>query len=464
MMLMQSCRSESRRRGTVAVIVAVMLTGIMAVVALAVDGGMLMSESRHAQATADAAAMAAACILYKNYPSYIQDGSFPVSAAQQAAYNVAKANGVDPNSSNVHVTVNIPPTSGPYTDASKYPGCVEVILDYQQPRYFSGIFSSFNPAATGGLTLKARAVARGAWTAYKAGIIVLAYSGKATLDNMGNGYFTDVGAPVIVNSNDPAAAYDNGNGYIKAPEYDITGGDAGKTTHLENTSGMYDPSIIYTGVHPTPDPLAYLPAPGQPGAPSIPSAGSITTVNKSGGGKTYTLTPGSYGGNGGPSLPNFTNKDTVIFQQSSAGNDGIYYLVSGGLTANSANLQMDSQSTGGIMIYNAGTGQSDGINLQGNSSSTINLSPLTDGPYKNMMFWQDRNASEDFQVAGNGAFNISGTFYIPGATVKVTGNGGTSLIGSQYVSKELTISGNGNVQIQYDPNKVTPTRILTLVE
>jgi hypothetical protein len=455
---------SERRSGAIAVQFAVLLVILISVLAIAVDGGMLMSERRRAQATADAAAMAAACVLYENYPGYLQTGTFPITSAQQAAYDVASAAGIDHTAAGTTLTVNIPPSSGPYTNQVLYPGCVEVLLTYPEPRSFSNIFSVFNPAATGDLNVSARAVARGAWTSANAGIIVLNYSGKDTFNTQGNGAFTAVGAPVIVNSNNPSAAYDGGNGSVEAPKYLITGGVAGKTTQFLNTNGAYDPSIIFTGVHPTPDPLAYLPAPGQPGALPIPGAGTITKQSNLGGGTTYTLSPGSFGGNGGPNLPNFTNGDTVIFQQSSVGNNGIYYLVSGGFTNNGANLQLDVNSSGGIMFYNAGTGQNDGINLQGNSSSNVNISPLQNGMYKNIMFFQDRAAGEDVQIAGNGTFNLTGTFYVPNALLKITGNGASSMIGTQYISLDLTLAGNGNISIVYNPILAAPTRILSLVE
>jgi hypothetical protein len=52
----------------------------------------------------------------------------------------------------------------------------------------------------------------------------------------------------------------------------------------------------------------------------------------------------------------------------------------------------------------------------------------------------------------------------PDATLKVTGNGGVSNIGSQYVSNDLALAGNGNVNIVYKGPKVARVRILTLVE
>ncbi len=244
---------------------------------------------------------------------------------------------------------------------------------------------------------------------------------------------------------------DTGNGTLKAPEFDITGGYVVSGSGQMLTSPVAN--NILTGVHPTPDPLAYLPEPTQP------PAGTMTKTSLGQGNTQYTLTPGSYS-----NLPNFGSGDVVIFQQASAGNGGIYYLTAGGLNSQGASLTMDPNTTGGIMIYNAGTGTNDKINITGNSSGTVNLSPLTNGPYTGLTIFQARDASEDVQIAGNGNFTIYGTFYASDALLKITGNGAVSNIGSQYVSLDLSLSGNGNVAITWTGQLLARTRIITLVE
>src|SRR5712692_2188230 len=72
-----------RRRGMVAVYVALSMTVLLGISAIALDGGILLAERRHAQATADAAALAAAAELFKNSSG----------TASQSAASVAKANG-----------------------------------------------------------------------------------------------------------------------------------------------------------------------------------------------------------------------------------------------------------------------------------------------------------------------------------------------------------------------------------
>jgi hypothetical protein len=66
-------------------------------------------------------------------------------------------------------------------------------------------------------------------------------------------------------------------------------------------------------------------------------------------------------------------------------------------------------------------------------------------------------------ISGNGAFDVTGTFYTANALMNVTGNGAAQ-IGSQYISRLLDINGGGGLLIDYDPNSVVPRRILGLVE
>src|ERR1043165_9949533 len=80
-----------RRKGFVAVFVAVSMVFILGVTAIAIDGGGLLDRRRHAQATADAASMAGASILSSKYPKY--NGLDGDGAARAAALAVAASNG-----------------------------------------------------------------------------------------------------------------------------------------------------------------------------------------------------------------------------------------------------------------------------------------------------------------------------------------------------------------------------------
>jgi hypothetical protein len=81
-----------------------------------------------------------------------------------------------------------------------------------------------------------------------------------------------------------------------------------------------------------------------------------------------------------------------------------------------------------------------------------------------MTYFQNRSGYQEIHIEGNGNFNIKGTIYGAAAELQVTGNGALSNIGSQYVTRELAISGNGNVGITWNGPEVARTRIITLVE
>src|SRR5262245_44061548 len=234
-MALRACTPRSPRRGTVTVLVAVCLVALLGVVALALDGGALMTERRHAQATADAAALAAACDLYDNY--WTNSGADPSGTAASSALATAAANGYTNDGVTSRVTVNIPPQSGFYAGVRGY---VEVLTEFEYPRSFSNIF------ANGPIKVTARAVALGAPVAADVGILVLDPTSRSSFNANGSG-LTDVqGTPVVVNSSDSAAAIAGGGGVVQAQKFVIHGG-------WTTTGGGTFVGPIYTGRPPMVD-------------------------------------------------------------------------------------------------------------------------------------------------------------------------------------------------------------------
>jgi hypothetical protein len=450
-------KRNCRRTAIVVVFVAFAMIGIIGMAAVTLDGGFLYFELREVCATADAAAMAGSCDLFTHYPT--NAGLDPKGTAAAAAHTVASANGYTNDGTNTTVVVNVPPQSGTYTGKAGY---IEVIVTKNVQRAFSRIFGSAP------VPVRARSVGRGAWVSPAGGVIILDYSSKAALNSQGNGAFTETGGPVIVNSNNSSAVVDTGNGQMIAPEFDITGG-----TKLQGGANLSTSPVanqVFTGMHPTPDPLAYLPQ------PSMPANGTMTKLGLGQGNTLYTLTPGTY-----TNLPTFSSGDVVILQQASANNaGGIYYINGDGFKSTGASITMDPLTSGGVMIYNAPASSADSekVQITGNSSGVVNLSGLTSGPYTGITLWQDRNSSVPMLIEGNGSFTMTGTFYAAGALLNVNGNGngtysyvnssgvtvtGSSRIGSQWISHDLSLGGNGNVNLHY-AGQYARTRIISLVE
>jgi len=117
-----------------------------------------------------------------------------------------------------------------------------------------------------------------------------------------------------------------------------------------------------------------------------------------------------------------------------------------------------------VMIYNApGNGNGDAISVTGQGS--VVLSPPTGGIYQGVTFFQGRDSRATATVVGRGATtDITGTFYFAGAQLNITVESGVSNIGSQYISRELNLGGDGDININWSPSTVARKRGINLVE
>ena len=419
--------SQHSRRGTVAVLVALCLVGMVGFVALALDASLLFQDRRTAQAAADSAALAAVGNLFLYYRT--NQGLDVGGAAANEALTAAAANGFSNDGVNSTVTVNIPPLSGDHVGQAGY---AEVIIVQFQQRGFSAIWGS-DP-----IPVKARAVARGTWYPFNAGILVLDPTSSGSLSSNG-GSFVTTNAKVIVDSNSSSATVVTGGGVLTAPEFDLTGIPGWNTSG----GGAFNGPIL-SGQVPTPDPLAYLPEP-DPSTMTVQSTKTVKLQNQG----TLTLQPGVYQGG-----INVTGGNLTLAP-------GIYYMDAGGFSfSGTGNLTAE-----GVMIVNSpaikGSVNSDVISITG--TGAINISPMTTGIYQGISLWQARAATNTLTVAGGGSGSISGTFYAQHGILKVSGGGGNS-VGSQYISWNITLSGNGNFTIAWDPNAVAPVKFLQIVE
>jgi hypothetical protein len=387
---------------------------------VALDGGLLLAERRHGQATADAAALAGAAMLFSNYAT--NAGADTGGAAASAVTAAANANGYD--GTNSTITCHIPPTTGDHVGAAGY---VEVIVTYNQPRFFSSLWGTSN------IPVSARAVARGQWVASSPGILVLDPTASGALKATGNGNITATNGNIIVNSNSSAAIDVAGNNSLVSDTnrpIDV----AGNPGYSGAGSVTPTPTPLQT---PTADPLRLIPEPGLPAAAPAPTTANGVT----------TYSPGYY-----PSGLSLTGGYNAVFQS------GIYYM-GGAFTVNGNNSSQLSGS--GVMVF---AGPSGSLNVGGNG--IVDLSPPTSGTYTGISFFQSRSNSTDAQVAGNGKFDVTGTIYVPDALLKIAGNGDTSLA-SEIIAKQLDNVGGGNsgqVNVVYNANSVGKTRLLQLVE
>jgi len=259
---------------------------------------------------------------------------------------------------------------------------------------------------------------------------------RSAFNAQGGGASIVKGTPIIVNSTHAEAAIAGGGGTVEADKFVITGG-------YDTSGGGSFIGPIYTGRAPTPDPLSDIPPPDPKQLPN----GSNKKIQATSG-DTY-LTPGVY--KGGINVSGTGNLKLA---------PGIYYMDNGGFSFSGQGSLYGEN----VMIYtNPGNGNSDAISVTGQGSMI--LSGPKEGRYKGITFWQRRDSTVTGHVEGTGGeTSITGTFYFAGALLDIKGNGGVANIGSQYISDQLNLGGNGGVHIDWGPDKVAPKRSIFLVE
>jgi hypothetical protein len=398
---------------------------ILGMMALVIDGGLLMAERRHARAVADAAALAGAYSLYNNYST--DKGLDPMGTAVKEAKSIASGNGYTNDGTTSTVTVNIPPLSGSFIGKSSY---VEVIVQYNLARQFSAIWGS------GTMSVTARSVGRGISSPSSPAILLLDPLMPKALNATGNGNVTVTGGSIVVDSIDPKAGILTGNGNVSAPNINIYG------SYNTTGNGQFI-GTVKTNVAPTPDPLSTLPVP-DPTTLTLRSSSNYQ-INSSG---TYTLQPGLYKGGISISAP---SGGLVTL------NPGIYYIQGGGFS-NSGGIDLTGS---GVMIYNAPAKTSDQVKLTG--SGNLTLSPPTSGTYKGVTIFQDRSSTAAVGISGQGGMNLTGTIYAAGGELDLTGNGSSNTMGSQIIANNMTVTGNGSVNVNYTASG-SPARDTRIVE
>jgi hypothetical protein len=432
-------RSDRRRRGNVVVLVALCLVVMFGIVAIALDGGVLLDERRHAQAVADAAALAAAADLFKNYPAY--QGLDTAGTATQSARAVAAAQGYTNDGTTSVVTVNIPPLSGTFAGQG---GHAEAILTYNKQRSFSALFGS------GSLPVQARAVARGKYEPAAVGIMCLNPHMPDAFYGSANGSIQVTGgASIIVNSDstgNPAARLSASGSAVDASpgKIYVTGGWASQG------SGTFSPTPAQAP--PQPDPLRFLPTPDVSTLP--------TRTFPSGGGN---LGPGRYVGQCECS----SGGDIVLMGEGQVDpNTGLliqpgqaFYYFDGGPVAATANGNV--KSIGGVLIYFKPSSPSNTFELSANGN--FNITPMATGLYAGLGFFEARGSTAPFRLTANGTASstFSGTIYLPNAPIQITANG--TLTSSQVIADNMQISGNGGLTANF-AGPASKVRKLQLVE
>ncbi len=403
---------NSKEGGQMLVLFVLALGVLMGFVAMTVDVGMILHERRSLQNGADAAALAG-----------VQELPDSPSVAIAKALEWAERHGFSAENG-ATITVNTP--------YQEDPDSIEVIIEEDQPFLFA------TALGLNSIGVSARAVATvGSGQVNGVALLVLnplggdSFVKSGTSDLIING-----GGAVVVNDASQNGTSRSGSGDVVASGGFFYYYQGGWTN--SGGSGVFDPEPVPISQQ-VPDPLAGLTPPDPYAIGTSPDSGGTAAEPKT---KKITgddtLSPGAYWGG-----IEITSSANVTFEP------GTYVLAGGGLK-----LTGSGTVTGdGVFFYNtfdpdddspSGDGQCAEINLRGTAS--FSLTAPTEGPYEDIVFWQDVACTNTMKHEGSGDF-LSGVIYVPGARLDLSGGGGVGSV--QIITDTIDISGGSDMIIDF---------------
>ncbi len=390
---MRICLRNSEA-GQAFVLLTLAFVGMLGFAGLAIDGGIMFTDRRHAQNAADAAALAGALAKI--------DGTNPYTAA----FGRATDNSFDNNQTENWVEVYNPPIDGPYSGNA----------EYVQVRIVSQVDTVFAHFVFGGqLENTVTAVARakpGQVYPFASGdaVVGLAKDGCSIVWSHGNADTTIKGSGVFVNSNDPNCAF-KASGSNK---FKVEGGDISVVGGFEIGSNAYVSPKPKSGADQIDVPI--IPIPTCSGNANRNDAAGTFTPGYTNDFKfvvgNWTLAPGIYCVDGGF---NIGGGVSII------GQDVLIYVISGDVT------------------WNGG--------------ATINLDAADDGEYARLLIYQDPNNTERATINGDSGSHFTGTMFFPSAEVQINGTGASDGFHSQVIGYKVDMSGTSDLNIFYDADE-----------
>lgn len=443
--------SPGSRPAAILVWCALLLVFLLAMLGLVLDSGLLMANQRHAQNSADAAALAAAMHLIRGDTATVAE-----AAAKKFVTDYNKL-------ADATVTVNFADkiSAGPAEHkTAKY---VEVTVEMTYPTLFIHIVGG------GQGKIKTRAVAGYENLAYGEGAIVL--------DPRVPGLSVQGGAALVLEGslvvNSQAAGYDqygawvdwvaekygiatSNNSTVKARYIQLHGGVDIVDNYLPFEKGAPHPLFARAAI--APDPLRDLPIPvpsdlTERGNPSIKSGDTLKPgiyqnidINNI----EVTFEPGIY-----VLMPKNKNEGLTIRGTSTVHGAGVLFYVAGSnyLTKGQPAGYYDTLDgpldlVGSDIPKDTFNGKVEYAKISITGGGKITLSGLNDpdSPLNGILFFQRRRNTEVASITGKGGDEVSltGTIYTKWANFSLSGGGRYD---AQFVVGTMDISGSATVTL-----------------
>jgi Flp pilus assembly protein TadG len=407
-------KKSLHQRGQALILITLAIVGLIAMTALAVDGGLSYADRRNAQNASDSAALAGAL-------AYARGNNISTAAQSRAFSNGYTNNGTD--------VVTVTAVSSPSGVCPGNPTGKDITVEITSHKdTFFGPVVGINQ-----VTNTVTATARACDSTNKAlfngnAIVALAPTGNV-YDAHGTPIWNITGGGIFANSSSSFAATCGGNAGVNSPSVTAVGGTS-FTCHTVNIG------TVTTGVH------QYTVPEYQSMLPRIPACDG--TATQSGGHwSTQSGTDGS----------------RVAFSGDMVFNPGLYCIT------NSPGPFHGAISGDGVTFYIMSSSFSMKFNGGGNLTATA---PTGAGEYKGVLMFSAPQLSgnslqhtQSLDMRGNGNADIVGSIIMPSADVTMFGNSGTAGFHCQVIAYNVDTGGNANITINYqaDENYQPPTGI-----
>lgn len=424
-------KSES---GQAIVLIALSIVGVIALIALAIDGGNAYADRRQAQNAADAAALAAAM-------NYAQDQTVTDYYLNMLVVERTSSNGYNntaPRSTVAYSKTLAGPNDCPVGSAGYF---FQVDIDSYNPTWFAGVVGVSQ--VHNHVTSKAVGCAPHKEFAFDGNTIVVLHptTCKAMIIN---GSFTltitsDTNNGIYVNSNSTTNCpngVNNGalyyqNGTTISPTVNVVGSIYGANLF------QVPPTIINNPVDPIIRPYIWPPVVDLCG----PAPTDATTVSKVG---SNALNPGWYPGTNA-SWKNKAFPPAGITQL----NPGVYCLTNDFKTTNTDTL------TGNGVTFVMADGM---VDIPG---GTMQLSAPGTGLSKGLLFYVPQTNPNNgvptknvISISGNGSSLYTGSIVAPYGPVLLNGGGTTTTrFNCQVIAWMLQLTGSGILDLHYDKSQ-----------
>jgi hypothetical protein len=431
-------------RGQALVLIVLGMVVMLGFTALAIDGGRLYTERRHAQNAADSASLSGA--LQKS-------NGQPDSEVLLAAKNSILSNGYQLDQSNVSIEGPLVDFAGRYylikvhitTDIQSafahfvYKGPLQntvmaeaKVYESQPPMAGAAIVTTASTCDNGSPLMSITGGGNsGGINTYEGGIWLNA---RETVDSP-----CSIDPPTSAN-NDGITCEDPDNPDHCIQSVGSYSYDDGRV-HGEDNISPRPVSIAMNGGVPIDDPLAGVPEPVCTGAGTVGSDPNDRRIDppepyEPGSFNARDIGPGIYS----PGIYCINGTIHLSGDEQIIANGVVFYFINGGL---------EFTGNAGVTI----TAPTDENCLQG-SNPDADFDPTASCSYKGMAIFSARDNTSTIEVRGNGADAIQGTVYALNGVVRARGGGEdpdeTQIVG-QVIANRVINAGNGSLKVTYDP-------------